>query len=404
MNEKLYSDAKQIIEYSINEVLPSKCMGKVLANYSNPKGKTVLISIGKAAYTMAKETSSQIDIDEGLILTKYGHAGAPLKNIKTIEAGHPFPDENSIFGANKAIEMCSNLSSDDVVIMLISGGASSLFESPLIELKDLQFVNEQLIKCGASINEINTIRKRLSKVKGGKFAKICEPAKVINIVLSDVANNSLDVIASGPTYQDTSTLDDALKVISKYDLHFNDNIISTIKNDTTLTINNVNTYIIANNENLKLAAKKKAELLGYKVIYIKEPILFDIDKAVKYFKSLIKEYLNSDSSVCIISGGEIVINVTGNGMGGRNQELACRLSEFISNTNSCFFAVGSDGTDGPTDAAGAYVDKDNYNLEVYDYLKNNDSYSYLKKYDGLIKTGPTGTNVCDLYCALLPKQ
>lgn len=403
MNKQLFNDAIKIIDYSINEVLPNKSIRKIFNKIEKPKGKSIMIAIGKAAYTMASEFTSNFKITKGLVITKYGHAKSSLPNTEIIEAGHPILDNNSLLATSKAIDLCSNLTKDDVVYMLISGGGSSLFEYPLIDLINLQKINDQLIKCGASINEINCIRKRLSKVKGGKFAEICKPAKVINIVLSDVIGDSLDVVASGPTYPDTSSYNDAIEVIKKYNLSYNETILNCLKNDTAKSLDNIETYIISNNSSLKEAAATKAKLLGYNVTIINEAIVEDIDKATYLFKSIIEENLIKKDNICIVAGGEITIKVTGKGLGGRNQELACRMIPYLSNTNACMFAISSDGTDGPTDATGGYVDKDSYNEELNTYLNNNDSYHYLEKYNGLIKTGPTGTNVCDLYCILIKK-
>ena len=401
MNKALYNDALEIINYSIKQVQPAIAVKKALKDFKRPKGKTIMVAIGKAAYAMAKETIETIDIDEGLVVTKYGHSKGKLKNTTIIESGHPIPDENSIKGANAAIEMCSKLTKEDTVIFLISGGGSALFEAPLVSLKELQDINIQLIKCGANINEINSIRKKLSKVKGGKLVKICSPAKIINIILSDVINDQLDMIASGPTCPDSSTTDTALNTILKYNLNFDDKIINLLHCETIKKLDNVETFITGNNEELKIAAKNKAKELGYKPIYIREALIDDIKESTKYLKSLIEEHINDNENTAIIAGGEIVVEVKGSGLGGRNQELACRLSPYLQEKNACVFAIGSDGTDGPTDAAGGYADKDTYSQELNSYLNNNDSYHYLEKNNGLIKTGPTGTNVCDLYCILI---
>lgn len=399
MNKDLYNDANQITNYSINEILPDKAIKKALLNYSKPKGRTILLSIGKAAYQMAKEIVLNIEIDKGIVITKYNHSKEPIQNIKIYEAGHPIVDENSIKATREAIDMCSNLTEDDLVILSISGGGSSLFENPLIELNKLKEVNNKLLKCSASIEEINTIRKRLSRVKGGKFGELCKPAKVMNIILSDIINDPLDMIASGPTYPDSSSSKEAINIINKYSLNFDQEIINLLNKETIKYLNNIESYIIGNNKILKSSAKKKAEDLGYKVINIEKPLTCNIDEAVSIFKMLLDKHIN-EHNVCIIAGGEIVLEVKGNGLGGRNQELACRMAKYMKD-NVCFFAIGSDGTDGPTDAAGGYVDKNIFNSEIDNYINNNDSYHYLEKYEGLIKTGPTGSNVNDLYCLLI---
>ena len=403
MDNTLYNDAKQIIDFSIKEVLPGAAVKKALENFKEPKGKTIMIALGKAAYTMAEQTLREVKVDKGLVVTKYAHAKGELENTTIIEAGHPLSDENSIKGANLAVDMCTGLTEDDTVIMLVSGGGSALFEAPLITLDELREVNGQLLRCGANINEINTIRKRLSRVKGGRFAEICKPAKVIDIILSDIINDPLDMIASGPAYPDASTCEDALNIVKKYDLDFNDRIMELLHHDTAKKLDNVETYITGNNEELKLAAKNEATRLGYKVVYIDEAITSEVKDAAKYLQSIIDSHLNDNEDVAIIGGGEIVVEVKGDGLGGRNQELALRCAAYLEDKKACVFAVGSDGTDGPTDAAGGYADRDSFHEDIEEYLNNNDAYHYLEKYGGLIKTGPTGTNVCDLYCALIRK-
>lgn len=394
MNKELYDDCLEIATKSIKNVNPSKAIKTTLKDFKYPKGNTYMIAIGKAAYTMAKETIKNINIKKGIVITKYGHSKGKLKNVKIFEAGHPILDSNSIKATEQAIKLAENLTKDDKVIFLISGGGSALFESPLIPLKELQDINDQLLKSGANIKEINTVRKKLSKVKGGKFAKICSPASIYNVILSDVINNPLDMIASGPTIADSSTAEEATKIIKKYNINISNKTSKLLKYKPIRKLNNVETQILLDNESLKLAANKICENLGYKTIYISNPVTSSITKAKnqlsKYFKDL-------KPKTVIIAGGEVVVKVKGNGIGGRNQELALTLGKYINDNKTAVMCIGSDGTDGPTDVAGAYVDKSIIKKDLDDYLNDNDSYNYLKKYGGHIKTGPTGTNVCDLY-------
>ena len=394
MIKAIYNDAIEIINYSIEKVLPNNAVINALNNFKTPKGKIYMIAIGKAAYTMAKETINHVEIYKGLVITKYNHAKGKLKNTEIIEAGHPVLDENSILAGNKAIELIKNLNKDDTLIFLVSGGGSALFEVPLIPLDEYKDINNQLLKCGANIEEINTIRKRLSKVKGGKFAKLCEPAHVFNIILSDIINDPLDMISSGPTVIDNTNGKDALLIVDKYDLKISNKTRKLLKNDGIKELKNVETYVSLNNESFKLAAKEKCKELGYNVQYINKPLVGDI--SVETEKLLV--YLDKlEPNSVIIAGGEIVLKIKGQGLGGRNQEFALRLGKHIKNDNEAIICIGSDGTDGPSDAAGAYVDKSIINDELTKYLEDNNSYHYLEKYGGLIKTGPTGTNVCDLY-------
>lgn len=396
MNSTLKTDADKIIDYAIKEALPYDAVKKHLNGFSNPNGRTILIAIGKAAYSMGKAASEAVKYDKGLIVTKYNHSKVPLPNIEIIEAGHPILDDNSVLGAKKAIELVRDLNENDVVIFLISGGGSALFEEPACSLDTLQDINDQLIKCGASIGEINTIRKRLSKVKGGKFGKLCSPAKVINIILSDIIGDPLDMIASGPTYPDSATYKDALNIIDKYKLNIDISLLS--KEDITEQ-DNIENHIILSNRAYVHSAALKAKELGYDVIEVDEPLTCDVNNAREILSSYIKDY---DRDTAVFFGGEITVKVKGDGIGGRNQHLALSLLDKL-NKNTCVFCVGSDGTDGPTDAAGAYVDGLMSLDNLDDYLDNNDSYHGLKKLNSLIITGPTGTNVCDLYGMLYRK-
>lgn len=394
MNNVIYKDALDIVNYAINKVLPNEAIKNALNDFVVPKGKVYMIAIGKAAYSMSKETLKHIDIYKGLVITKYNHAKGELKNTKIIEAGHPVLDENSIIAAQEAINLVKDLTKDDTVIFLISGGGSALFEAPLISLDEFKDINNQLLKCGANIQEINAIRKRLSKVKGGKFAKLCSPAKVFNIILSDIIDDPIDMIASGPTVNDNSSSQDAINVVEKYKLSINKETMKLLNLDGVKDLKNVETHVSLNNEAFKKAAKQRSKELGYDVYYQSVPLVEDISKAINIMSYYTKKA--KENSVTIL-GGEITLEVKGNGLGGRNQELALTLGTYLKDNDTAVICVGSDGTDGPTDAAGAYVEKSMIDDTVYNYLNDNDSYHYLEKHNGLIKTGPTGTNVCDLY-------
>lgn len=397
MNKYLRADANRIIEYAINNSLPFNATKDALKTYANDKGRTFIIAIGKAAYTMGLAASETVNYDRGLIVTKYGHSKGAIDRFEIIEAGHPIPDENSILGASKAISMVSDLDEKDTVIFLVSGGGSALFEKPLIPFDKLQNINTELIKSGATINEINTIRKRLSMVKGGKFALMCKPAKVISIILSDIINDPLDMIASGPAYPDASTYKDAVNIIYKYHIDLDPDILSR---EDVKKLDNVETHIILNNAHYLKMAALKAKELGYDVIEVNKPLTCDVKDAVSLMSSYIKDYKCNSA---VIFGGEITVNAKGEGLGGRNQHLSLALSKHLK--KGCgVFCVGSDGTDGPTDAAGGYFDYSMTLDNIDDYLNNSDSYHGLEKVDGLIKTGPTGTNVCDMYILLYQKE
>lgn len=413
MINEIREDAYKIIRMSINEVLPEKAVQKALENKSFT-GSVIVIAIGKAAWNMANAAKESLGskIVKGLVVTKYEHSRGPIEGFEIIEAGHPIPDENSVIGAARALEMVKGLSSGDEVIFLISGGGSSIFEKPAhgITLEDIMDITNQLLSSGADIVEINTIRKHLSDVKGGRFAEQCLPAKVFSIVLSDVIGDRLDSIASGPAYPDSSTSAEALEIINKYKLKVKPNVIDTIKIETPKEITNTTTVITGSVTALCEAALKNAEILGYEVNLLTTTLDCEAKEAGKFLAAIAREANRNpkQKKPCAwIAGGETVVKIIGSGKGGRNQELALAAAIGIDGwKNTVIFSVGSDGTDGPTDAAGGMVDGETVrrikskNASPYQLLENNDSYHALSLSGDLIKTGSTGTNVNDLMMIL----
>lgn len=408
----LRQDAEFIIQSAIKNVLPDEAVNKALKDKTFDDGDLYVVAIGKAAYQMAKKASEILNnrIKSGIVITKYNHAKENIENIECFEAGHPVPDDNTFKATQRVIDLVSNLKSNDTVIFLVSGGGSALFEKPLIDKEELQDITNQLLSCGADIKEINTIRKRLSLVKGGKFAKLCEPAKIYSIVLSDIIGDPLDMIASGPTYPDSSSSKDALNIIKKYNLKLSDNAIKCLEIETPKEIKNVETIITGSVKKLCEAAKTACNKLGYQTVILNDQISCEAKDAGFYLGNIAKENQDSKKSLAFIIGGETVVRITGKGKGGRNQEIALASSISLNNLkNTACFSIGSDGTDGPTDAAGGYVDNDTYKflldkgIDVVDVLKNNDSYNALKQCDGLIITGPTGTNVNDVSVLLIKR-
>lgn len=413
MINEIREDAYKIIRMSINEVLPEKAVQKALENKSFT-GSVIVIAIGKAAWNMANAAKESLGskIVKGLVVTKYEHSRGPIEGFEIIEAGHPIPDENSVIGAARALEMVKGLSSGDEVIFLISGGGSSIFEKPAhgITLEDIMDITNQLLSSGADIVEINTIRKHLSDVKGGRFAEQCLPAKVFSIVLSDVIGDRLDSIASGPAYPDSSTSAEALEIIDKYKLKVKPNVIDTIKIETPKEITNTTTVITGSVTALCEAALKNAEILGYEVNLLTTTLDCEAKEAGKFLAAIAREANRNpkQKKPCAwIAGGETVVKIIGSGKGGRNQELALAAAIGIDGwKNTVIFSVGSDGTDGPTDAAGGMVDGETVrrikskNASPYQLLENNDSYHALSLSGDLIKTGSTGTNVNDLMMIL----
>lgn len=406
----LREDAEVIIRESIRKVLPDEAVKAALSNKEFGKGKLYVVAAGKAAWQMAKTAADILGnrIESGVCVTKYNHVKGEIQNIRCYEAGHPVPDENSFKGTQVALDMVGNLKEEDTVIFLLSGGGSALFEKPFISGIELAEITSQLLACGADIAEINTIRKRLSAVKGGRFAKICEPARVYSIVLSDILGDPLDMIASGPAYPDTSTCDQAMAIVEKYKLVLSDEVMNQLKEETPKELSNVETVITGSVRNLCKAAADTCEQLGYKTVVLTDQLACEAREAGVFLAAIAKSHQETERSLAFIAGGETVVHLTGKGKGGRNQELALASAVGISGLkNTAVFSIGSDGTDGPTDAAGGYCDNKTQELlnalgiDVYEILHDNNAYVALQQVDGLIVTGATGTNVNDVSVLLI---
>lgn len=408
----LRQNADKIINSSLNAVLPDRAVEKALEQFQGNGGRTVLVAAGKAAWQMAAAAVRVLGkVDDGIVITKYEHVKGEIPGVECYEAGHPVPDQNSFDATEKALEKVSGLDEYDTVIFLLSGGGSALFEKPLIPGEELQDITKQLLACGADIVEMNTIRKRLSAVKGGRFALACMPARVYAIVLSDIVGDPLDMIASGPAYPDASTCEQAEAIAEKYQLKLSSQVQELLKQETPKTLSNVTTQITGSVRELCRAAQNEAEELGYETVLLTDELCCEAREAGSMLASILKTYARSEKRCCFIAGGETVVHLTGTGKGGRNQELALAAAPGIEGiANACVFSVGSDGTDGPTDAAGGYVDGSTMdclrkqNMDVLTVLHQNDAYSALKAAGGLIITGPTGTNVNDVAVALLDER
>ncbi|MGI6141436.1 MAG: glycerate kinase type-2 family protein [Caldicoprobacterales bacterium] len=408
----LKNDAYKIIDSAINAALPDTAVKKALQGLDFSGGRLFLVSIGKAAWSMAKAAVDMLGdkINDGVVITKYDHSKGELPNIRIYEAGHPIPDENSFAATEQAIKLVTNLSPEDKVLFLISGGGSALFEKPLVSKEVLEDITKQLLASGADIVEMNTIRKRLSAVKGGKFAKLCEPAQVFSVVLSDIIGDPLDMIASGPAYPDNSTSEQALDIVRKYNISISKEVEELLKTETPDTITNVKTMITGSVTQLCAAAEKTCRELGYEPVVLTASLNCQAREAGSFMASIAQYHNSTDKSLAFIAGGETVVHLKGKGKGGRNQELALSAAQGIAELNNiAVFSIGSDGTDGPTDAAGGYVDTNTKKalaekgISIFDVLENNDAYHALKECDGLIVTGPTGTNVNDLSVLLIKR-
>ena len=406
---ELRAAANQVISEAIRSALPDEAVLRALTG--KELGKRVhLVSIGKAAWQMAKAASNALGdrVLNGIVITKYDHVQGELPHIEMWEAGHPMPDANSYAATRRAMKLVQNLTEEDTVLFLVSGGGSALFESPLIPTEEMENITSQLLSCGADIMEMNTIRKRLSSVKGGKFGAMCRPAKVFSIVLSDIIGDPLDMIASGPAVVDTSTTEQALEIVRKYGLKLSNAALEVLRQPMPTRLDHVETVVTGSVRQLCVSASETCRRIGIEPIVLTASLCCTARDAGSFLASIAQFHRNTDHPVAFIAGGETVVRLTGKGKGGRNQEVALAAAEGIAGlTNAAVFSVGSDGTDGPTDAAGGYVDGDTCSallaqgIRISDVLMENDAYHALEKTDGLIKTGPTGTNVNDLSVLLL---
>ena len=433
-------DAVEIFYQALKAVQP----GAAIKRYCKFDGKTLFIGhrsyqlnqyknlyvlgAGKATASMAAAIEDMIDekITGGIITVKFDYA-VDLKHISLIEAGHPVPDENGIRGASAILNLAENVEEDDLVLCLISGGGSALLPFPYngITLKDKQDIIKILLSCGATIHEINTIRKHISKIKGGRLAKAVYPATLVTLILSDVVGDDIDVIASGPTVPDSSSFYDCKNIFRRYDIidKIPKNILNHIEygisgeiDETPKPLDPVfeRTYnlIIGSNAESLISAKEKAENLGYNVLILSSMIEGETRFIAQVHGAIAREIIKTGNPLplpaCILSGGETTVTISGNGLGGRNQEFALSASIDISGKkNIVILSAGTDGIDGPTDAAGAFSDTftlkraEKMGLDPYRFLSNNDSYHFFQSLGDLFITGPTNTNVMDLRIVLV---
>lgn len=414
MQTSMHADARQMIDTAIQAVLPGPAVEKALRTLK--PGPAYVVAIGKAAWKMAKAAADVLgeDLIEGIVITKYHHSEGPISRMKIFEAGHPVPDAQSLIATEHALALADRLQAGEQIIFLVSGGGSALFEAlpEGVSLNDLMQLTEKLLSSGASITEINTVRKHLSRVKGGRFALRCMPAKVINVVLSDIIGDPLDAIASGPTYPDSSTAQQARRILQRYDIEPTPGMEAILAIETPEALSNISSHIIGNVQLLCRSAKEKAEELGYASTVLTTTLDCEARDAGAFFAAIARQIRTSgepfQAPCAIIAGGETVVHLKGTGKGGRNQELALSAARGIRGMkNTLFFSFGSDGTDGPTDAAGGMVDGSFYDacvqqgLSVEETLENNDAYHLLREMNGLILSGPTGTNVNDLMVLLM---
>ena len=407
MDQKLRQDADAIIRAAIAAVLPDEAVRRALKGRHFP-GRVLLVAAGKAAWQMARAAVEALGpVDAGVVVTKYGHVQGQLPGVICYEAGHPVPDENSFRATQAALDLVAGAKETDTVLFLLSGGGSALFEKPLIPGGELQDITQQLLACGAGIVEMNTIRKRLSAVKGGRFALACAPARVYSIVLSDILGDPLDMIASGPAVPDRSTCAQAQAIAETYGLRLSGAARACLQQETPKALDNVETYITGSVRELCAAAAAACGQLGYQPVLLTDHLDCEAREAGRFLADIARTHAGRGQATAYLAGGETVVRLTGHGLGGRNQELALAAAPGLAGLPAAVFSVGSDGTDGPTDAAGGYVDGDTAaalaarGLDAGAVLADNDAYHALQAVDGLIVTGPTGTNVNDVAVVLV---
>lgn len=407
MDQKLRQDADAIIRAAIAAVLPDEAVRRALKGRHFP-GRVLLVAAGKAAWQMARAALEALGpVDAGVVVTKYGHVQGQLPGVICYEAGHPVPDENSFRATQAALDLVAGAKETDTVLFLLSGGGSALFEKPLIPGGELQDITQQLLACGADIVEMNTIRKRLSAVKGGRFALACAPARVYSIVLSDILGDPLDMIASGPAVPDRSTCAQAQAIAETYGLRLSGAARACLQQETPKVLDNVETHITGSVRELCAAAAAACGQLGYQPVLLTDHLDCEAREAGRFLADIARTHAGRGQKAAYLAGGETVVRLTGHGMGGRNQELALAAAPGLAGLPAAVFSVGSDGTDGPTDAAGGYVDGDTAaalaarGLDAGAVLADNDAYHALQAVDGLIVTGPTGTNVNDVAVVLV---
>jgi glycerate 2-kinase len=387
-----------------------------------------VMGFGKAAAHMAGALEDIIGkkVTEGIVTVKYGHV-ADLNRIKLLEAGHPLPDENGRYAASAIFNLAKRAGKDDLVLCLISGGGSALMPLPSdgLSLQDKQAAVKVLLSCGASIHEINTIRKHISKIKGGQLARAAYPATLVALILSDVVGDDIDVIASGPTVPDLSSFDDCLRILQRHNIlsaiprnilnHIElgiSGVIPETPKSADPAFKNTHNLIIGSNIESLFAAKESAESLGYHVLLLSSMIEGEARCVAQFHGAIAREIIKTGNPLsrpaCILSGGETTVSISGNGLGGRNQEFALSAAiDIAGHKNIVILSGGTDGTDGPTDAAGAFSDTytlkraREMELDPHHFLLNNDSYHFFQKLGDLFITGQTQTNVMDLRIVLV---
>ena len=437
---RLRNDARTIFEAALCAVAPGACIRKHCRKKQNALWfaehrvdldrieNVYIVGAGKASAAMALEIEAILGdrITGGMLNVKYGHT-ENLERIGLTEAGHPIPDANGVQGTGEILNLLEKAGEKDLVVCLFSGGGSALLPHPVqaITFEDKQAVTRVMLGCGATIHEMNTVRKHLSSIKGGLLSHAAWPATVINLILSDVVGDNLDVIASGPTVPDLSTYADCLDIIVKYGI--SEKLPTSVMNHlrkgaagdlpetpkpSDPVFEKTQNLIIGSNFQAVIAAEKVAQKMGYPTLVLSSMIEGETREVAKVHGAIAREMLKSGHPIappaCILSGGETTVTLTGDGKGGRSQEFALAAAMDISESDTIIvLSAGTDGNDGPTDAAGALVDDRTVGraqalgMSPVAYLKNSDAYHFFQKLDDLVITDPTNTNVMDIRVILV---
>jgi glycerate 2-kinase len=364
--------------------------------------KVLILGAGKATAAMAQaldEILQGIEV-EGLVVTKYGHA-LPAGRISVFEAGHPLPDENSVVAGEKMLELAAAADPKDLVIVLISGGASALMEAPVegVHVKDIELVTESLMKAGADIQQLNAVRSCLSRVKAGGLGRACGSAKVVCVLLSDVLGNSRVIVGSGPCWGAPPSGTEAMEILRRRRVPVQDSVASALRRVSSTEAIRPDHLVIGDVYTALEAAQKAAESLGLKPKVYGRPFTGEAREVGARMAAEAMALQGENGKYdCVIAAGETTVTVRGEGFGGRNQELACAAAIALEGVKDvALVAIGTDGTDGPTDAAGGIVDGETHSrANLRRALDENDSYHALEAADALITTGPTQTNLNDL--------
>jgi glycerate 2-kinase len=451
----IYQELEQIFRAGLGRVNPYQMLkehvtldgGQLQVNFEGyerqvdlGRKKLFVLGTGKAAAPMARAIEEILGerLEGGIVSTKYGHAER-LEKVQVFEAGHPVPDENSLRAGETMRALAGRFDRETLVVTLISGGGSALVEilpkfgtaerGPRLTLDDLQRTNQVLLECGATINELNCIRKHLSAIKGGQFVRMIQPAQSVNFILSDVVGDRLDAIASGLTAGDPTTYGEAGAILEKYAIRSllpapvrktlemgAQGVIPETPKPGDPIFETTQNILVGTNAAALQAAAAEARQKGYRTVILTSQLVGEAREVAKMLLGVAKDVrsraLLTATPACIIAGGETTVTVTGNGKGGRNQEMALSfLNEMGKDETGCegitFLSAATDGGDGPTDAAGAYASLDLWNVagkknmapEIF--LKNNDAYHFFEKAGGLLKTGATRTNVCDIQICII---